>query len=318
MKIATLIPAYKTKYMVELFSSLRHQTHPSSQIIISDDSPNGVFRQELQSERIRPLLEGLNFSVHEGSRAGAYENFKHLIGLWNGATELVHIMLDDDVAYPEFYERHTVAHLSGDISCSISRRWVASESGLPIRGQPVPPAVAHDPHRLLSLSSDVAFMTTVPECKNWFGEFSNTILRADICPILLKPELGGVSYAGLWDLGAFLSASLVAPIGYIQDHLGYFRMSGESNSSAVFGSHMKTAVLGFAALAIGGQRIGKLSEEQALGCYRILAGVLPQYYSTQEDMLPFCQLLPRMAAGEVSAGIDFMDAWAKLLARYGF
>jgi len=318
MKIATLIPAYKTKYMVDLFSSLRNQTIPSTRIIISDDSPNGEFRQALESDSIRPLLDGLDISVHEGPRTGAYENLKHLIGLWNGETELVHIMLDDDVAYPEFYERHLTAHLSAEISCSISRRWGANEAGLPCKGQPVPAAVARNNDRILLLNSDVVFMTTVAESTNWFGEFSNAVFRADTCSILLEPLLADVSYAGLWDLGAFVAASLKAPIGYIQDHLGYFRSGGENHSSTPFGPHMKAAFLGYAALAIGGQRIGKLTLEQGLKCFRLLADFLQRYYSDQDDMRIFCELLPRMAQGEGSANIEFLDAWSAFQKRHGF
>ena len=62
------------------------------------------------------------------------------------------------------------------------------------------------------LSGDVAFLTTVAETKNWFGEFSNVVFRADSHAVLLAPALGGVSFAGLWDLGGFLAASVRAPI----------------------------------------------------------------------------------------------------------
>lgn len=66
MNITTLIPAYKPKYLVELMSSLRNQTRPSQRIIISDDSPNGEFRQAISSEQIRPLLAGLTIFSSKG------------------------------------------------------------------------------------------------------------------------------------------------------------------------------------------------------------------------------------------------------------
>lgn len=318
MKIATLIPAYKTTYIAELFASIQNQTRRPDLIIVSDDSPGGAFRQVLESATIRPLLAGLNIFIAEGPRTGAYENLKHLMGLWNNSTDLVHIMLDDDIAYPEFYERHLETHRSGHFSCTISRRWQANDAGFPMAGQLPPTAVALSPYRILSLDSDVVFTTTVAECKNWFGEFSNTVLRSDTCPILFKPEMGGVSYAGLWDLGAYLSASLIAPIGYIQDYLGFFRVNEQSHSASKFGPMMKAAILGYAALALGGQRIGKLSEEQARGCYATLGQVLPLHYSTEEDMQVFCGLLPKMAAGDASAVSAFEDAWSSFLAHNRF
>ena len=318
MNITTLIPAYKPKYIVELLSSLRYQTYPSQRILISDDSPRGEFRQELYSERIRPLLTGLNIEFVEGPRNGAYENFVHLVRLWDGSSDLVHLMLDDDVAYPEFYESHMVAHASANLSCSISRRWTANELGWPLTGQPVPAGVKQNSSRILSLDSDVVFMTTVPECKNWFGEFSNTVMRAETCDILLKPELGGVSYAGLWDLGYFLAASMRAPIGYIQDYLGYFRTGGTGNSSNLFGSFWKAAVLGYVALALGAQRVGKLSREQVLACYGIIGPVLNQRYAQQEDMRVFCKLLPEMAASTPRAEDLFLEALTVFHQKNGF
>ncbi len=318
MNITTLIPAYKPKYLVELLSSLRYQTRPTQRILISDDSPNGEFRHELYSERIKPLMEGLNVEFFEGPRNGAYENFKHLLRLWGGSSDLVHLMLDDDVVYPEFYERHLLAHASAKLSCTISPRWVANEDGILLSGQSPPTAVRDAQDRILALDSDVVFMTTVAECKNWFGEFSNTVMRADTCELLLKPEIGGVSYAGLWDLGYFLAASMRSPIGYLQDHLGYFRTGGTGNSSKVFGPFLKAGILGYAALAMGGQRVGKLSHEQALKCYGTIASVVNQYYAQQEDMQVFCRVLPQLAASIPGAEDSFMQAWANFHESNGF
>lgn len=318
MKITTLIPAYKTKYIVELLTALRVQTRPSSRIVISDDSPGGEFSALLESAPLRGLRQGLPIEVHQGPRNGAYENFKHLAGLWGSDSELVHLLLDDDVLYPEFYERHLIAHASGRYSCSISGRWTANEGGQPIGGQPLPKAVAGSGDRILSLSDDVVFMTTVPWCRNWFGEFSNCVMSADSVALLAKPEFGGVSYAGLWDLGFFLAASIQAPIAYIQDRLGCFRTGGENNSSQFFGKFMKAAHLGYAALALGGERIGKLSREQALLCYRGIAPAILQRYGSQEDMLPFCALLARMAEGDAEAETEFERVWAQYLRGHGF
>lgn len=228
-------------------------------------------------------------------------------------------MLDDDVIYPEFYERHLVAHTSANLSCSISRRWKASEDGVLLgESLPVPAAVAGAANRILSLDADVVFMTTAAECKNWFGEFSNTVMRADTCDMLLEPEMGGVSYAGLWDLGYFLAASMRAPIGYIQDHLGYFRTGGTGNSSNAFGPFMKAAILAYAALALGGLRVGKMSREQVLNCYATIAPVVNLHYAQQEDMQTFCQLLPRMAAAEPCAEERFLEALAVFHQNNGF
>ncbi len=318
MDIVTLIPAYKPQYLAELLNSLRLQTCPSRQIIIADDSPGGEFRAALYSDAMAPLRAGLNIECHEGPQRGGYANMMHLVRLWDGRSELLHLMLDDDVCYPDFYQRHLVAHASSTFSCSISRRWTANELGQPIKGQPLPPLVSHCAHRLVALDGALVCATTATECKNWFGEFSNAVFRADSAPLLLKPDFGGVSYAGLWDLGAFMAASLRAPIGYLQDHLGYFRTGTLGNSSKFFGPYMKGAHLGYAALALGAQRIGQYSAAQARNTFSILASVMPQRYGSQHDMRPFIAMLPAMAAGDELAQASFVEIWHAYLRRHGF
>jgi hypothetical protein len=319
MQITTLIPAYKPQYLPELLNSLRLQTRPAKQIVFSDDSPNGEFRAALFSDTLAPLRAGLDIECHEGPRhGGGYANMLRLLDIWAGRSELFHLMLDDDVVYPEFYERHLVAHASADISCSVSRRWTANDQGFPLQGQPVPPAVATNANRLLTLDAGFVFMTTAIECKNWFGEFSNAVFRGTTAPVLLKPEFGGVSYAGLWDLGAFMAASLQAPVGYLQDHLGYFRTSPAGNSSKFFGPYMKGAHLGYAALVLGGERIGKYTPEQARGAYGVLAQAMAQRYGSQDDMKPFIALLPQMAAGDALAEASFIELWHAFLRSHNF
>jgi len=319
MHITTLIPAYKPNYLTELLQCLRLQTRPARQIIFSDDSPNGEFRAALFSDAMAPLRAGLDIECVEGPRkGGGYANMLHLLKVWNQRSELFHLMLDDDVCYPEFYERHLIAHASTRLSCSVSRRWTADEHGQPIGGQPVPPAVAQHANRIVTLDDGLVFMTTAIECKNWFGEFSNAVFRAETAPVLMKPEFGGISYAGLWDLGAFMAASRLAPVGYLQDHLGFFRTSASGNSSKFFGPYMKGAHLGYVALVMGGQRLGKYSAEQARGAFATLAQAMAQRYGSQEDMLPFIALLPKMAAGDELAEASFVEIWHAFLRRHDF
>lgn len=313
MRICTLIPAYKIKYVEPLLLGLQSQTVKPYRIIFSDDSPGGVFSERLLSDELAPLRSGLAIEVIQGPRQGAFENCRHLLHVWNRESELFHLLLDDDVIFPEFYERHLVAHLSGDFSCSISRRWESNEAGQPLRGQPVPAAVANAVNRFLSLNADVAFMSTVAECKNWFGEFSNVVFRSDCSEIVLKPAIAGISYAGLWDLGAFLAASLLRPICHIQDHLGYFRKGPDQNSAQTYGPMMKAAMLAYVALAISGRRIGKISSEQAIYCFGTIANVLNYWYATQDDMVEFRLILPRLALNIHGSENDFLECWQKFL-----
>ena len=318
MHITTVIPAFKPHYLPDLLTSLHQQTRRSQRIIFSDDSPNGEYRVAFFAESLAPLRAGLNIEFIDGPRRGAYPNIQHLVEYGGPGCELLHVLLDDDVIYPAFYERHLLAHASAAISCSISRRWQANEAGLPLLGQPVPDAVAQHPQRLLSLDAGLIFMSTALECKNWLGEFSNAVFSAAAAPLLLAPSMGGVSYAGLWDLGAFLAASLHAPIAFLQDHLGYFRTGSANNSAQFFGPYMKAAHLGYAALLLGGQRIGKYSPAQMQQGLAILAGAMAQRYASQADMLAFITLLPQMAAGHELAEARFIQTWHAYLRQHGF
>lgn len=318
MDIVTLIPAFKPQYLPELLSCLRLQTRPSSRIVFSDDSPDGAYRATLMSEVLAPLRAGLPIECHEGPRRGGYPNILHLLDIWGESSPLVHLLLDDDVIYPEFYARHVVAHASGRFSCSISRRWTANEAGQPLQGQKVPPAVDQAAHRIVALDAGVVFLTTAVECRNWFGEFSNAVFRAETVPLLRKPQFEGVSYAGLWDLGAFMAASLVHPVAHLQDYLGYFRTGSQGNSSKFFGPYMKAAHLGYAALGLGGRRLGQYSEAQARQCFATIATALAQRYASQDDMQGFIALLPRMAQGEAAAEGEFLQAWHAYLQQHDF
>jgi hypothetical protein len=294
MDVTTLIPAYKTKYLVDLLTGLRVQTLPVQRIIISDDSPGGEFSAALMSAEMARYRGGLPIEVYSGPRAGAYQNFQHLVKLWGGSSEFVHLLLDDDVLYPDFFERHSAAHAEGDFSCSISARWTSNERGQPIEGMPIPDSVWGDPRRLVPMDAAAMFTSTVPQCQNWLGEFSNCIFRRENAALLLNPQFAGVSYAGLWDLGFFLAASLAAPVAYIQERLGAFRAGG-GNSADLQGKHMKAAHLGYVALALGANRLGQLQLDQVRKCYLGIAAALAERYEHQDDMQPFIPLLRLMS-----------------------
>lgn len=315
MKVTTLIPAYKPKYLVELLTALRHQTVKPARIIVSDDSPDQAFIALLEAEPLRRTIADLNVCAIPGPRSGAYNNFRNLLKVWNGETELFHLLLDDDVIYPSFYQRHLAAHATGGTKCSISRRWTAIESGQPIRDLPVPPGVDAHPSRVLALEPSVLFRTTVGVSSNWLGEFSNAVFSADLTEMVFEPSLHGICYTGLEDLGAFLNASLRAPIGYINEHLGYFRTSAEQHSANPMGRPMKLAHLAYLGLAIAARRIGQLSEAECQRCVATLAPLVAARYGAEEDMASVGALMPDLAIGAPEAEHRFLLAWNDYLGR---
>jgi hypothetical protein len=309
MNITTLVPAYKPKYLVELLTALRHQTVKPARILFSDDSPGLEFTRLLGTGPIRELTAGLAIEVVEGPHTGGWPNFLHLLKVWDGSTELFHFLLDDDLIYPNFYERHLFAHTSTDTLCSVSRRWTSLENGQPLRDLTLPEVVAKHPHRVLSLPPEVLFATTVARSSNWLGEYSNAVFRAGFAPEVFATSLDGISYIGLEDLGAFLCASLARPVTFLNENLGSFRTNPEQHSAQPMGRAMKMAHLAYLALAIAARRIGRMSDAECAGALANLCPVVVQRYGGEADMAGFCALMPRLAGAGEAAEREFLDLW---------
>jgi hypothetical protein len=310
MKITTLIPAYKVKYLVELLASLLHQTLKSNKVIFSDDSPDGAFTAQLLAEPVRSLIEQLNVTVIKGPRRGAYANAAHLLEVWGGETELVHILCDDDIIYPHFYERHLQAHISGYFSSTVSRRWYANEKGQPIaHGLPVPELISNHQSRYISIDAPVVFSTTVGKASNWLGEVSNVVMRSETAKYISARHHDGISFAGLEDLGPFILGTLHDPLCFINEHLGFFRQSPEQNSSQTMGIPLKFAHLAYIALAFIGRNTGVLTEEQLNYNLEVVGGAVMWNYRAEEDMISFRALMPSLIAREENSEKHFLEMW---------
>lgn len=309
LQFTTLVPAYKPKYLIELLTALRHQTVKPARVIVSDDSPDQAFVALLGSDPIRTAIADLNVVAVPGPRNGAYNNFRALMQAYGGRTALFHLLLDDDIPYPTFYERHLAAHATGQVRCVVSRRWTALESGQPLRDLPLPAAIAGHAQRLLSLSADVLWGHTAGMSSNWLGEFSNATFAASTATELDDPSLGGIRYTGLEDLGAFLKTSLHAPLGFINEHLGFFRTSAEQHSANPMGRPMKLAHLAYIALALAGRRLGQLTPQRAAVCLAGLCPVISLRYGQQADMRELCALMPALAQADADAEAQFVTLW---------
>ncbi|GAB3357572.1 MULTISPECIES: hypothetical protein [Giesbergeria] len=295
--------------------ALRHQTIKPEKIIFSDDSPNQDFFNFLSQEPIRTLVADLNVQVVHGPRKGAWNNFRNLIDIYcqqgENKTEFFHILLDDDIIYPRFYERHLEAHRLGHLSCVVSRRWTALESGQPISDNlPVPEAVANYPYSMIMLNSAILFLHTVGNNTNWLGEFSNVTFRASVAEEIIESQMAGISYAGLEDLGAFLKSSLHAPVGYVKEFLGAFRTSAQQHSADPMGKPLKSAFLAYIALAIAARNIGQLTKDQSAQAILKVAAFILQHYSEEKDMQEFCRVMHEFLASSAIAERDFLAVWS--------
>ncbi len=310
MKITTLIPAYKEKYLYELLAALIQQTVPPDRVIFSDDSSNQIFMELLSAEPLKSLVAHLNVEVIAGPRKGAYANVCHIIRNFSRDTELVHVLCDDDIIYPQFYERHLHAHNHGVFSSTISGRWTANEVGQPLKkGLSVPDFIKYHPNRNISIDSNIIFSSTVGQSRNWLGEVSNTVYRAEFAEKMLTCELNGISYSGLEDLGSFLEGTLALPLCYINEQLGFMRQNSGQNSTQHFGPPLKLAFLAYIALAIAGKRIDKLTEQMVSDTISIVGSNILWHYRNEIDMAEYCKLMPSLIAGSEGAEDQFLNVW---------
>lgn len=317
MKLTTLIPAYKPRYLVELFTGLIHQSRRPDRIIVSDDSPRGTYSAMLRSNTLGPLLSELPLEIVQGPRLGSsYANVRHLLRAWGGDGDLVHLLFDDDILYPDFYERHLVAHGSGRFSCSVSRRWTALESGQPVARPQVPPELTTHANRLIAVGPELIYPSTIPFCRNWLGEFSNAVMRADLHGVLERAELNGLSYEGLEDIGMFLAASERGTVCFVNEALGAFRHGPEQNTSQLLAPVMMKAHLAWVALAIAARRSGRLSGTQARDGMAHLQSLVDVRYRDESRMDGFRRLVAGLVEGLDGSEEAFLATWREFVGRH--
>jgi hypothetical protein len=311
MQLMTLIPAFKVQYLPPLLACLERQTVRADAVLLSDDSPGADFLNALEQGPLAGQAHRLKLQAVRGPCRGAYANVAHLRGLWDGRSSLVHWLLDDDIVYPDFYEKHLAAHARGHFLASVSLRWNADQGGQPIERLRIPPALLAQPQRVLTLAADVAFATTVAEGVNWMGEFSNAVLRAELVPFVTQPQLAGVPLIGLEDLATFLAASVKGPLLVLNEHLGFFRTSAQQNSAQLQGSVMKLSTCAWMPLAIAGERLGLLSRDQVMRCAAVMGRMAIARYHADPALAPLCAALARfMAQGGATETADaFVQAW---------
>lgn len=314
MNITTLIPAFKPQYLKQLLIGLEAQTVKPARVVISDDSPNQAFREALLDGPFKQIAQKLNIETLEGPRQGVAANGRQLMRAWNAETPLLHILMDDDVIYPDFYERHLAVHATGQFDCSVSRRWTAHESGQPVGSLPMPAEVKQHGDRLLALEPDYLFATAVPSRNNWLGEHSNSIFSLKAIEACGAGEIAGISFSGLEDIGMFLAASLVTPVCFINEPLGFFRMNATQTSQQPNSRSFKLGVLAWAALALAGLKREMLRPEHAIQCFSGVLQQLEARYSNAPDMQVFIVLVRELSSGNSAAADAFVQTWHDFIA----
>lgn len=220
--ITTLIPAYKKEFLGETLLGLARQTFRDFRVIVSDDSPDDEITHLIAAGHYGDLPRTLDLQVVRGPK-NARLNHQALMDRWAGSSPYVHLQLDDDVVFPEFYRTHIAAHQTGRFSASISRRWVTHADTRPVMGINQPAIVARSPLLYVPVDAEALFQTMVPTCNNWVGEFTHMVMSAEGAQAYPRPPVDDLSYYGWLDVGFLLTAVQKAPVVIVRDHLGIFR-----------------------------------------------------------------------------------------------
>ncbi|MEO8057839.1 MAG: glycosyltransferase family A protein [Burkholderiales bacterium] len=314
--LITLIPAYKADYLAELFLGLRSQSFKDFRVVLSDDSPGGTVTALIRSGALESLIAPLDLLVVQGPRQGALKNLCHLIDGWAAQAPLVHLLMDDDIVYPDFYRSHALAHSRGAPGASVSQRWLTASDGRPGAMLPLPAFFDDLPERLVYLDAAALFATTAAHCQNWLGELSNMVLSQEAVRRLRSSSMNGLSYYGLGDIGALLDVSCQTPIVFIRDHLGGFRSHPQQTTHNRASFPLKCGYLAWVALALAGWRGGHLSTEQAQASLAISVGQCMNQFASDPTLSEFFGIAIANARNLSSFDQHFAAWWAHILSTH--
>ena len=311
--LITLIPAYKADYLAELFLGLRNQNFKDFRVVLSDDSPGASITELIRSGALESLIAPLDLLVVQGPRQGSLKNIHHLIDGWAALAPLVHVLMDDDIVYPDYYRSHALAHSRGAPGASVSQRWLTASDGRPGAMLPLPAFFDDVPERLVYLDAAALFATTAAHCQNWLGEFSNMVLSQEAVRRLRGSSMNGLSYYGLADIGVLLDVACQKPVVFIRDHLGGFRSHPKQTTHNRKSFAIKCGYLAWVALALAGWRSGHLSAEQAQASLAISVGQCMNQFASDPTLSEFFGIAIANARNLSSFDEHFAAWWARML-----
>lgn len=312
-KITTLIPAYKTKYLGDVFLALRRQSFQDFRIILSDDSPNAAITDMLNAGHLRQLTSGLDLTVVRGPQ-NARRNFEQLLDLWDDQSPLVHINLDDDIIYPEFYSTHVAAHTTTPSCATISQRWLSIEDNVPAATLPLPDFIRKEKSHILQVPNDKLLESTIGQCENWLGEFTNMVMSSEGAKLYPRPQKGEISYYGLQDIGFVINASQALPATYIREYLSVFRQNAEQSTRRATLTHDgRIDYISWVTLALAAWRDKRISPEVAKKSIGIATQRINQLFGEDDIFEEYFIIIDYHSATLEELYIAYQDFWLRLL-----
>jgi hypothetical protein len=310
--IATLIPAYKPDFLAPLFAGLRAQTLRDFRVILSDDSPGATITEAIRAGRFDALINGLALTVVRGP-CSPLKNHQRLLDTWARSTPLVHLLMDDDVIYPDFYREHATLHARQHLSASVSLRWLTGAGGEPFATLPLPAFVTQSEQRSVEVDMAQLFDSTVARGENWLGELSNMVFTADAASRFPRPPAEGVSYFGLPDVGLLLSAAAAGPVRVLRDHLSGFRQHAGQTTANTQSTNLKIAHLAWVAFALQARRDGHLDDARAVQGIAVATQRCLQVYTADPVMQGFFAIVQAHLADLAHFEAEFTVFWQALL-----
>lgn len=312
--LTVLIPAYKPEYLAEVFEGLQRQSLRDFEVVLSDDSPDDGIARGLRDGRFGAAAQAIAPTVLRGPKSGRL-NHRALLDHWAGRTPFVHLHLDDDLLYPDFYRRHLEVHASGRYALTASRRWMSDASGRPACSLVQPADIAHDRRRVVPVDAPTLFASMLPSCGNWVGEFTNMVLSADAARAWPRPPGHGLNYYGWMDVGLLLSAVQVAPIGLIQEHLSVFRRHPQQTTHNPHTHSGRVGAIAWAVYALQAWREGRIDDVTAVASIgRTVQQCLQRFGDADGTMREFFDLVQHQGTSLDRLYDAVAGFWHELLA----
>ena len=312
--LATLIPAYKADFLGPLLQGLQRQTWRDFQVIVADDSPGRRISALLRGGHFDAVTAGLHITVLRGA-GSALRNHERVLQAWGGATPLVHLLMDDDVVEPTFYERHVALHdAHPGLAASVSLRRLIDAAGRPLGELPLPAFITGAADPCVLVDAPTLVRSTVAPCENWLGELSNIVLSADAARCFPLPPDDGVSYFGLPDIGTLLAAQHCGPVAVWREVLGGFRQHGGQTTANTQSRSLKVAHLAWVSFALKARQDGALDDEAVRQAVAVAIRRCLGVYAHDADLRPFFELARDGLTGDLDAFTrHFVRLWHALL-----
>lgn len=262
------------------------------------------------------IASELNITCIQGPRVGARVNVEFLQELSrNRNFELVHLMLDDDVIFPNFYQIHLLNFSLHNPSCSVSLRAYSTEDKVPFRLGRVPEQIRNDPRRFLKIERDYLLGSTVPVANNWLGEFSHAVFEYRFFSIRQNIlEFKSYPNSGLEDLVSFLNASNHNGLCFINESLGFFRQSG-ANNTLKRDFNYACSILCWPVIGAICCSEGKISPESFRGLVEFSSNLYSKNYDNQKLILFLQEIRDLIVKADTEAAIrKILEFWKGFLA----